>query len=239
LKPIYKRDPLFPDRQCLALPDNPRGLLVTQVGIPYYQAHKEKLRDRTLVTVTHTPESMLELFPNTIGPQGAAHMRTIQDLMFTLQPGENEFWWKTTPWKDNDRSAGKGTGEGSFSLAGTIQKGEGKGVYVPAMQNASPSVRETLLKLFSVFGKLHRIMHLTSQRADHFMLAEAEQEINNSPRIGDGDGGGTSVQLNIHFSRRPFAETIGFDQAEPHTDEEDDPCHPTMTVHLTTTPYGE
>lgn len=238
LKPVHAPDPLFADRQCLQLPEKLRGLLVTELGIPYYQQTSGRPRDCSLVAVTHTPESILEQFPNEIGLQGAEHMKRIQDLMFTLGPGEKGLWWRTASFKDNDRSAGQGSGEGSFSCAGTIQKGEGQGVFVPAIQNASPRVQEVLRDLFSHFGKLHRIMRLTSQRADHYMMGEAEQEINNSPRIGDGESGGTSVQLNIHYSERPFSETIGFEQAEPHTDDEDDPCHPTMTIHLTTTPYG-
>jgi hypothetical protein len=240
LKPIIQDDSTIPGHKVLRLPADIPGVTVAKLGIPYYQANAARPHDRTLIAITHTPESLANQFPHpAIGVAGANHLQAIETLMHAQRPGEQTPWYMGTSWKDNDRSSGQGTGEGSFSVAGTIQKGEGQGTFVIATQNSSPYVREKLQALFGHFGPLQRIMRLTAQRADHFMMSEVEQEINNSPRIGDGEYGGTSVQINIHYSDKPFSSTIGFEQAQHHPDDEDDPCHTTMTIHITTTPYSE
>lgn len=224
----------------LALPRDLQGLVQMELGIPYYQALEYRQRERSLIALTHTPDSLRSQYPGSNGMGGftAGIMDEILRNVLYVGPGESDYWIKDSTLKENDRSVSRGTGEGCFSLAGTMLQGEAEGVFVPAVQSALTLVQTRSKDLFALLSVLYRHMCIMGKRADLLLAGAAEHLINNVPSIGDGEWGPTSVQMNIHFSDREFSETIGIDQSEPHPDDKDDPCHPAMLVHITTTPYG-
>jgi hypothetical protein len=67
--------------------------------------------------------------------------------------------------KENDRSSNLGTGEGSFSMAGTLVQGGGLGIIAPTSQTISPCVREAVSELFPAISVICRIMRITGLRA--------------------------------------------------------------------------
>lgn len=164
--------------------------------------------------------------------------RVLRNVLY-VEDGVSDYWFRDPSLRENERSVGGGdSGEGCFSLAGTILQGEGEGIYLPALQTILSRVSTRSKELFGYISTLYRHMCIMGKRADHLMSGFAEQLINNAPCIGDGEWGPTSVQVNVHYSDREFSETIGIDQSEPHPDDQGEPCHPALLIHITTTPYG-
>lgn len=191
--------------------------------------------------LTHTRESLREQYPGVdgIGNVTADVMDRVLRNVLYVEDGASDYWFRDPSLRENERSVGGGdSGEGCFSLAGTILQGEGEGIYLPALQTTLSRVSTRSKELFGYISTLYRHMCIMGKRADHLMSGFAEQLINNAPCIGDGEWGPTSVQVNVHYSDHEFSETIGIDQSEPHPDDQDEPCHPALLIHITTTPYG-
>jgi hypothetical protein len=232
-------DPLIPGRQMFTIPEAPRGLIKMIPGIPYYVGATSNPINCYFAGITHTPETFLQLYSqkgNPIGKIGADALQEIQRII--LEKSGNDSFWMDPSLKENDRSSRLGNGEGSFSIAATLVKGEGLGMIAPAAQSALPTVQNAHRRLFEAVSRVHRVMRLTSLRVDHYVMGEAELLLNNVPQVGE-DSGITSIQMNIHFSDRSLQLTIGDVQGGLHQDDLDEPTRATSAIVVTTTPYGE
>ncbi len=106
----------------------------------------------------------------------------------------------------NSRNADPGntsTVNGSYSIGGTIIKGEGKGIFAPAVQASAGDlykIRKRLLELIHLF---YRIVVPCCVSRLEWDLTEFHSEDNNVFAVGGFRAGPTSVQTNCSTSFNP------------------------------------
>lgn len=216
------------------------GQILMELGMPFYQCKEGDQTMGQVVGLTHTPESFRHLYGNSeVGETGAKSLEKVFRLM--IGDAGEEPWWKNPSLRQNDRSKMNekvGSCEGSYSLAVTLQEGEGAGVIVPVTQSMLPSVRKKLSEVIDALGDVNVSMRKTAMTQEDYLVAEAEMVVNNVIQPGHGSTSFTSLQLNIHLSDKELDTTIGIAQGTYHIDDGDDPVHRTVGVIVTQIPPG-
>ncbi|KAF5309401.1 hypothetical protein D9619_012397 [Psilocybe cf. subviscida] len=138
--------------------------------------------------------------------------------------------------KVNDRSSKRASfhhhsQDGSYSLSGTVIKGEGQGTFAPAVQ---ANTTEARLQISSVLQTLHTLYRLVMPKC----ISKFEMEITDFQSVFNnvfGFGGlgpnGTSVQLNISSVNIKLGESLGA-QGGLHCDRTDCKCRFTFLTLL-------
>ncbi|KAI0037919.1 hypothetical protein FA95DRAFT_1613779 [Auriscalpium vulgare] len=107
--------------------------------------------------------------------------------------------------KRNDRSVQPSKSaatmyDGSYNLAATLEKGNGKGTVVPAVQAAYSSAKETINRVLIILHQLYRLIMPWSLSKQEMDINDFHSGINNVFSIGGMLACGTSVQMNISSS---------------------------------------
>ncbi|KAF4581535.1 hypothetical protein EYR38_002864 [Pleurotus pulmonarius] len=133
--------------------------------------------------------------------------------------------------KRNSRSAPalEDRWDGSYSLASTRGEGEGKGVFLPAVQNDTASSQQHIGSVLNLLHKVWRSAFRWSVSKFERDMVEFNQRDNNTFAFGGLEPGATSLQMNVSSQGVGFQEAIGR-QGSWHVDCHDDPREWTMAV---------
>ncbi|KAJ7103979.1 hypothetical protein B0H15DRAFT_749873, partial [Mycena belliarum] len=144
--------------------------------------------------------------------------------------------------KPNNRSAkniGKESRNGSSSLGPTVGKGEGRGVFLPAVQTATPEARHLIGDALKIIYELQQLIMPCSLSKFEYEMAKFYMTDNNVFVCGGLGPGATSVQQNVSGGPGKLADKIGFVQGNWHTDGSDAWVYWTFGVLTLELPPGE
>ncbi|KAJ7077358.1 hypothetical protein C8R43DRAFT_1135717 [Mycena crocata] len=128
------------------------GMTEQILGIPYVQTIDNNARQTVTVAVAQTRKS-LEIFGHGI----AARVEVLEDELYALAFGSNPHRSDLPSitalyklgLKRNDRSGkpppGSTSNNGSYSLASTVEKGQGQGCFQPAVQISKPAAQHLIV----------------------------------------------------------------------------------------------
>ncbi|KAJ6567866.1 hypothetical protein B0H10DRAFT_1965124 [Mycena sp. CBHHK59/15] len=128
-------------------------------------------------------------------------------------------------------------GDGSFNLASTHGEGEGYGVFLPAVQTATPEARARINEVLQVLHKLYRLIMPCCVSKWEWEMMEFNAIDNNVMAFGGLDPGPPACQfnsvstLNSQSTDKDLSESIGV-QGKPHEDDKDDPAGLTLVTIL-------
>ena len=142
----------------------------------------------------------------------------------------------------NDRSAPdlpKDSPCGSFNLAATLGKGEGRGRLIPGAQVATPEALSQIKRILTLVYELRQIVLQCSLNNFEWSMLKFHATDNNVFGFGGLGPNGTGCQLNVSSGGRDLKELFGIVQGSLHADESDDPCDWTVMFLFLRLPPGE
>ncbi|KAF7974474.1 hypothetical protein HWV62_12124 [Athelia sp. TMB] len=137
--------------------------------------------------------------------------------------------------KRNDRSSQDvidGSFDGSYSLATTVGKGEGRGCVLPAAQIDGAEAQAQIKEMLSQIAFMGTtVLEVTLSRFETQMI-KFHMHDNNVMYFGDSGPSFTGVQLNISSTVEDLASAIGAIQGDWHADQSDDFDYWTVCILL-------
>ncbi|KAF4563968.1 hypothetical protein EYR36_003217, partial [Pleurotus pulmonarius] len=220
------------------------GMIRMIPGVPFTYEMPDSQMVLTIGCL-HTPESLKEYGQD--GETVLSHIEDLRKITFGCKAdsatGQEELKpiYTIPALKRNDRSGASKPGsnnyDGSYSLASTVGEGDGKGCFMPAMQNDTSPARHTIGSALQHLHAIWRLLFPKSVSKMEYDLVEFDGIDNNTFAFGGRAPGPTSLQMNVTSHGRTFREAIGH-QASWHTDFHDAPTHWTMAVILLRIPEG-
>jgi hypothetical protein len=142
--------------------------------------------------------------------------------------------------KPNDRSAARKTAssrDGSYSLGGTVMKGEGQGVSLPASQANGVQAQTQVGSILAILNELYDSLMMVSLSKAEYEITNFHSKANNVYTAGGLKGSFTSLQLNVSSIGVPLEEGLGF-QGTFHCDDQDCITRWTAFILLLNLPPG-
>jgi hypothetical protein len=129
--------------------------------------------------------------------------------------------------KQNDRaSARSGFNndhfDGSFSLGPTVMKGNGPGIFLPAVQASTPEATSQIETLLRILHCLYRMIMPKCLSAFEWDMINFHKLFNNVMGFGGLEPNGTGMQMNSSSLGTNLQKAIGMIQGQWHVDENDD-----------------
>lgn len=144
--------------------------------------------------------------------------------------------------KRNDRSSQPNDDSytGSYNLAATVEKGDGLGTFVPAVQAGFPEARQHISIVLTILHKLYRLIMPHCLTKEEMDLIDFHSRYNNTFSFGGLEPGPTAVQMNVSssFSGEDLLKMLGIIQGSWHFDKSDDKTRPTLFIICLRLPKG-
>ncbi|KAJ7041262.1 hypothetical protein C8F04DRAFT_894722, partial [Mycena alexandri] len=212
------------------------------LGVPYIQRVDGNPNHTVTVAVAHTSES-LKRFGNGISERVSTLETELYRLAFGSNPNcppeESITALYNLGLKRNDRSA-KGTPgstDGSYSLASTVEKGQGQGCFQPAVQAATPMAQALIGRTLSIVHELQQLILPCCLTAFEWAVWKFWAKDNNVFVFGGCGPGATGLQLN-KSGIGALEAAIGFLQGKWHADISDAIALWTLGILLLKLPPG-
>ncbi|KAJ7231690.1 hypothetical protein B0H12DRAFT_1239877 [Mycena haematopus] len=221
------------------------GMTRMILGIPYIQRVDGNPRHTVTVAVAQTSES-LKRFGNGI----SAEVKVLEEELYLLAFGSNPMHQGADSivalyslgLKRNDRSSkpapGSNSNDGSYSLASTVEKGQGQGCFQPAVQNSTPLARKLIRRTLDIVHKLQQLIMPCCLSKFEWEATRFIAEYNNVFVFGGLGPGATGLQMNVSSGVGELKLSIGGVQGDWHTDFHDDDGHWTMAIMILKLPPG-
>ncbi|KAJ6495931.1 hypothetical protein DFH09DRAFT_838194, partial [Mycena vulgaris] len=123
--------------------------------------------------------------------------------------------------KRNDRSSKPtpGCNDGSYSLASTVEQGQGQGSFQPAVQTDTPAARTSISRVLILAHELQQLIMPCSLSAFEWKICQFHMTDNNVFVFGGLDAGGaTGCQFNSSSGMGSLQRMIGALQGKWHAD---------------------
>ncbi|KAJ6494123.1 hypothetical protein C8R47DRAFT_398636 [Mycena vitilis] len=219
------------------------GMIQMPLSVPFIQRLDGDPLNTVTCAVAHSSAS-LEMFG--IKPE----VQKLEQQLYTLAFGSNPRRTDqpsiralcSLGLKPNDRSAknlGKDSRTGSSSLGATVGKGEGRGVFLPAVQTATPEASLLIGDALKIIHKLQQLIMPCSLSKFEYEMSKWYMTENNVFVTGGLGPGATSVQQNVaDRGKGSLADKIGFVQGNWHTDPMDAFVYFTFGILMLKLPPG-
>ncbi|KAJ7077367.1 hypothetical protein C8R43DRAFT_833886, partial [Mycena crocata] len=197
-------------------------------GIPYVQTIDNNARQTVTVAVAQTRKS-LEIFGHGI----AARVEVLEDELYALAFGSNPHRSDLPSitalyklgLKRNDRSGkpppGSTSNNGSYSLASTVEKGQGQGCFQPAVQISTPAAQHLIRRTLTIVHELQQLILPCCLSKFEWEMFRFMADDNNVFVFGGLGPGATGLQMNISEGMGNLEFAIGSLQGKWHTDVSD------------------
>lgn len=214
------------------------GMIRLIPGVPFVQLVDGEM---TTVACLHTTESLCR--HRDVGGQVSSLTKTLCDLTFgVVKEGKVtvEPVYTLPGLKRNDRSPKTSTGSmnGSFNLASTVLKGDGRGCFLPAVQTSTEAAQERINAITTTLHKLGRIVLRHSVSRFEWGLFGFICTVNNVVGFGGFEPNGTGLQMNVSSGFTSLADIIGQHQGGFHSDQSDEHMLWTVLTLLFRLPRG-
>jgi hypothetical protein len=221
------------------------GNLVLEEGISYAVCVNGNPDMLITECGVHTESSIMQY---EWGPTTRKRLRHMWEVSFGLQDGNNggpnsPAVFNINGLKRNDRSAPQVgmSRDGSFNMASTVMKGNGQGIFMPAVQASYPEainmialMREDIVAIYAAV--MPTMMSLQEWQAIVFHATD-----NNTFGFGGLGPNPTSLQMNVSSVTDALALSlsIGKLQGALHVDFGDDPTRLTLFIIFFNLPEGK
>ncbi|KAJ7080375.1 hypothetical protein B0H15DRAFT_933240 [Mycena belliarum] len=219
------------------------GMTRQIMGIPYIQRVDGNPQHTVTVAVAQTRESLVR-FGNGIADKVEVLERELYLLAFGSNPNcipENSILaLYHLGLKRNDRS-GKpipGSNDGSYSLASTVEKGQGQGCFQPAVQTSTPEAQKLIRRTLVIVHELQQLIMPCCLSKFEWEMCRFLADDNNIFVFGGLGPGATGLQMNISSGMQNLRRSIGNLQGYFHTDDHDDPTQYTFGILMLKLPPG-
>ncbi|KAJ7078377.1 hypothetical protein C8R43DRAFT_1143428 [Mycena crocata] len=204
------------------------GMTEQILGIPYVQTIDNNARQTVTVAVAQTRKS-LEIFGHGI----AARVEVLEDELYALAFGSNPHRSDLPSitalyklgLKRNDRSGkpppGSTSNNGSYSLASTVEKGQGQGCFQPAVQISTPAAQHLIRRTLTIVHELQQLILPCCLSKFEWEMFRFMADDNNVFVFGGLGPGATGLQMNISEGMGNLEFAIGSLQGKWHTDVSD------------------
>lgn len=214
------------------------GMIQLVPGVPFVQSIDGE--NVTTVACLHTTASLCHY--SAVAQQVRELTQTLCELTFgVVRDGKVVLCpiYTLSGLRRNDRSAKVTKGyNGSYNLASTVMKGDGKGCFLPAAQAPTAEALERINKVTSTLHHLGRIVLRHSISKFEWDLFEFICTVNNVVGFGGFDPNGTGLQMNVSSGFNSLADLIGEHQGGYHSDRNDDYMLWTVLTLLFRLPEG-
>ncbi|KAH7905382.1 hypothetical protein BJ138DRAFT_1118520 [Hygrophoropsis aurantiaca] len=220
------------------------GMLEMEAGIPYVAFVNGDKRKAVTVGCVQTLHSLDQY------AEGAP-VRNLAQILQALSWGTSTRGnseekiipvYATPGLLRNDRSSEPRSGsyEGSYNLASTVMKGNGRGILRPALQVSTPEAKSQFTDILTTLHKLYQLIVPLSISKEEWDVFEHVMKDNNVFSFGGLDPGPVGCQLNISECRSggELIAAIGNVQGSWHVDIGDEPVTFTMVTMLLRIPPG-
>ncbi|KAF7374674.1 hypothetical protein MSAN_00352400 [Mycena sanguinolenta] len=221
------------------------GMTRLVLGIPYIQ-RVDGIRHHTVtVAVAQTSES-LKRFGNGI----ADRVKVLESELYLLAFGSNPNYSSANSicalyrlgLKRNDRSSkptpGTQSYDGSYSLASTVEKGQGQGCFQPAVQASTPAAQKLIRRTLDIVHELQQLIMPCCLSKFEWEVTRFICDDNNVFVFGGLGLGATGLQMNVSSGIGELKLSIGGVQGDWHTDYNDDEGNWTMAIMMLKLPPG-
>jgi hypothetical protein len=130
--------------------------------------------------------------------------------------------------------------DGSYSLASTVEEGNGQGIFVPAMQTKADGAGDQIAEVLTLLNYFCRRVMKTSLTKFENEVLDHHAKDQNIFVLGGLDPGAAAAQLNASsgFQGGSLAQFLGV-QGKLHLDHKDCKMHPTVFQLLMKVPEGQ
>ncbi|KAJ7232094.1 hypothetical protein C8J57DRAFT_1533257 [Mycena rebaudengoi] len=227
-KPVLHQAPELKDGVYVAQPLP--GMIQMPLSVPFVQRINGDPLNTVTCAVAHSGES-LAIFG--IRPQVEKLEKGLYIMAFGSKP--------RLGLKPNDRSAknlDRNARTGSFSLSPTVGKGNGRGVFLPAVQTATPEASCLINGALKTIHALQQLIMPCSLSKFEYEMTKFHMTDNNVFIVGGLALGATSIQHNVFAGKKSLAEKIGLIQGSWHTDGGDAFIYWTFSILMLKLPPG-
>ncbi|KAJ7623921.1 hypothetical protein DFH06DRAFT_1142756 [Mycena polygramma] len=235
-------DPTFDAEGNFILKDLP-GMTRMHLGVPYIQRVDGNANHTVTVAVAHTSTSLRQF-----GDGIAERVTDLEKRLYLLAFGSNP---KCPPeetisglyklgLKRNDHSAKPtaGSTDGSYSLASTVEKGQGQGCFQPAVQTATPMAQTLISEALVVIHELQQLILPCCLSKFEWEMYKWWAKDNNVFVFGGLGPGATGLQMNSSSGMGGLDTAIGSLQGKWHADISDAPPLWTLGILMLKLPPG-
>ncbi|KAJ6609395.1 hypothetical protein B0H10DRAFT_2226022 [Mycena sp. CBHHK59/15] len=221
------------------------GMTRQIMGIPYIQRIDGNSHHTVTVAVAQTNES-LKRFGNGISERVEELERELYLLAFGSNPNcpaeESITALYNLGLKRNDRSSkpapGSSSNDGSYSLASTVEKGQGQGCFQPAVQTSTPAAQKLIRRTLVIVHELQQLIMPCCLSKFEWEMFHFMADDNNVFVFGGLGPGATGLQMNVYSGTGNLELSIGSLQGKWHTDVSDAPPFWTFGILLLKLPPG-
>lgn len=210
------------------------GMINMHPGIPYvHLVDNDPLKPIT-VGVLHTVKSLRELSPH--ADRIESSLEFLSETLFGRAPVDNKPelvpLYELEGLKPNDRSTARADGsfDGSYNLASTLVKGQGRGVAAPAITAATRTAVKRISDVTVHVHALFRDIMEVSLAKEELDNIDFQCVVNNVFSFGGIEPGNTGLQMNASTSTDggELTMSIGETSGSWHLDQSDDPSSWTL-----------
>ncbi|KAJ6477846.1 hypothetical protein C8R47DRAFT_1323241, partial [Mycena vitilis] len=236
INPTFDDDGVFVNEDLL-------GMTRMCLGVPYIQRVDGNPNHTVTVAVAHTRESLVQ-FGNGIADRVGELEKDLYVLAFGRNPhgsdGESITALYQLGLKRNDRSAKAqpGSTDGSYSLASTVEKGQGQGCFQPAVQAATPVAQQLISQALNIIHELQQLILPCCLSKFEWEMYKWWTKDNNVFVFGGLGPGATGLQMNHSSGMGGLDTSIGSLQGNWHTDRSDAPPLWTLGILMLKLPPG-
>ncbi|KAJ6521405.1 hypothetical protein B0H19DRAFT_1244608 [Mycena capillaripes] len=237
-------DPTFDDDGNFIEEQQPLpGMIRMALGVPYIQRVNGNPDHTVTVAVAHTSQS-LDCFGETLAGRVRMLEQRLYILAFGSNPncseGESIVGLYKLGLKRNDRSAKAkpGSTDGSFSLASTVEKGQGQGCFQPAVQTATPLAQTLISEALVIIHELQQLILPCCLSNFEWEMYKWWAKDNNVFVFGGLGPGATGLQMNHSSGMGGLDTAIGSLQGNWHADISDAPPLWTLGILMLKLPPG-
>lgn len=221
------------------------GMVKMIPGVPYMEAIDGDPTNTVTTQCLHTLESL-----QTYGvlDQVLPLAERLRILTFGSGPGYDgqaiQPVYTLAGLKRNDRSSkamGPESHVGSYNLSATVGKGEGRGVFMPAVQTSTDVAEKQIGDILQILHKLQAIIMPCCLSKFEWKMVQFLHECNNVFTFGGSTPGtATAVQMNVSVLTEgaSLAEMIGKAQGSWHPDVHDYMASWTLFILILRLPPG-
>ncbi|CAK5267932.1 unnamed protein product [Mycena citricolor] len=211
------------------------GMIHMTLGVPYVQSIDGNVNHTMTVAVAHTVDSLA-----CFGQAVHARVTVLVDQLYLFAFGSNPNHPAqprtcslfSLVLKHNDRSVS------SFSIASTVEKGQGQGSAQPAVQVNTPEATAMISEVLSIIHELQQIILPRSLSHFEWEMIRFATNDNNIFVFGGLGAGATGLQLNVSQGTGNLTAYIGQLQGKWHTDISDAAATWTLGILLLKIPPG-
>lgn len=178
------------------------GMTEMLLSVPFADVIDDETLYPTTIATVHNPDS-LQQFPGTEEIWPLTKQLFVDSFGCDAAPGRPAapaLWELTGGLKKNDRSPKnlpKGSADGSSSIASTRGDGDGRGIFLPAVQNTSPQAAERIGRILQTLHSIHQIVMPCSMTRFEWEMIRWNSYDNNVFCFGGLGPNGTSCQNNV------------------------------------------